>query len=72
MKDHLRFAVAYWHSFVNEGNDPFGLGVNERTWITDDPMETAKNRVEAAFEFLNGAKKSLESLIYQKSSVQNW
>ncbi len=51
MKDHMRFSVAYWHTFVNEGNDPFGQGVNERTWVTDDPMETAKNRVEAAFEF---------------------
>ncbi|MDE1548815.1 xylose isomerase [Jeotgalibaca caeni] len=51
MKDHMRFAIAYWHSFVNEGNDPFGKGVNQRTWLTEDPMETAKNRVEAAFEF---------------------
>ncbi|WP_373780085.1 xylose isomerase [Jeotgalibaca porci] len=51
MKEHMRFAIAYWHTFVNEGNDPFGQGVNERTWLTDDPMETAKNRVEAAFEF---------------------
>ncbi len=51
MKEHMRFAIAYWHTFVNEGNDPFGQGVNERTWLTDDPTETAKNRVEAAFEF---------------------
>ncbi len=51
MKEHMRFAIAYWHTFVNEGNDPFGQRVNERTWLTDDPMETAKNRVEAAFEF---------------------
>ena len=26
MKDHFNFAVAYWHSFVNTGNDPFGVG----------------------------------------------
>ena len=51
MKDHLRFAVAYWHTFVNEGNDPFGVGVNQRTWLAEDPIKTAKNRVEAAFEF---------------------
>lgn len=50
MKDHLRFSVAYWHTFVNDGADPFGQGVNQRTWVTEDPMETAKNRVEAAFE----------------------
>lgn len=50
MKDHLRFSVAYWHTFVNDGADPFGQGVNQRTWFTNDPMETAKNRVEASFE----------------------
>lgn len=50
MKDHLRFSVAYWHTFVNDGADPFGQGVNQRTWLTEDPMETAKNRVEASFE----------------------
>ncbi|UJF15543.1 xylose isomerase [Jeotgalibaca sp. MA1X17-3] len=50
MKDHLRFSVAYWHTFVNDGADPFGQGVNQRTWLTDDPMKTAKNRVEASFE----------------------
>lgn len=51
MKDHMRFSIAYWHTFVNDGNDPFGQGVNERTWLTEDPMQTAKNRVEASFEF---------------------
>src|SRR5690554_2895639 len=43
MKEHLRFSAAYWHTF--------GQDVNQRDWLTDDPMETAKNRVEAAFEF---------------------
>ncbi|MCM3512013.1 MULTISPECIES: xylose isomerase [Carnobacterium] len=51
MKEHLRFSVAYWHTFTNDGSDPFGKGVNQRDWLTDDPMETAKNRVEASFEF---------------------
>lgn len=51
MKEHLRFSVAYWHTFTQDGSDPFGAAVNQRTWLTDDPMETAKNRVEAAFEF---------------------
>lgn len=51
MKEHLRFSVAYWHTFTQDGSDPFGKGVNQRDWLTDDPMETAKNRVEAAFEF---------------------
>src|SRR5699024_1692410 len=51
MKEHLRFSVAYWHTFTQDGSDPFGAAVNQRTWLTDDPMETAKNRVEASFEF---------------------
>ncbi|MBT2732210.1 xylose isomerase [Carnobacterium sp. ISL-102] len=51
MKEQLRFSVAYWHTFTNDGSDPFGKGVNQRDWLTDDPMEMAKNRVEASFEF---------------------
>jgi xylose isomerase len=53
MKENLRFAVAYWHTFTSDGSDPFGGAVNERTWLTDCPMETAKNRVVANFEFLS-------------------
>ncbi len=52
MKEHLKFAVAYWHTFCNDGSDPFGKGTNQRNWITDDPMQTAKNKVDANFEFL--------------------
>ena len=51
MKEHLRFAVAYWHTFTQDGSDPFGAATNIRTWLSDDSMETAYNRVEAAFEF---------------------
>lgn len=51
MKEHMRFSVAYWHTFTQDGSDPFGKAVNQRDWLADDEMETAKNRVEAAFEF---------------------
>ncbi|EUJ52299.1 xylose isomerase [Paenilisteria rocourtiae] len=51
MKEHLRFAVAYWHTLTQDGSDPFGMATNQRTWLTNDPLETAKNRVEAGFEF---------------------
>lgn len=50
MKDHLRFAIAYWHTMTQDGSDPFGNPVNQRTWFADTPMQTAKNRVEAFFE----------------------
>ena len=52
MKEYLKFAVAYWHTFCNDGSDPFGKGTNQRNWITEDPMQTAKNKVDANFEFL--------------------
>ena len=52
MKEHLRFAVAYWHTMTQDGSDPFGSPTNIRTWAGSTPMETAKNRVEAFFEIL--------------------
>lgn len=53
MKEHFRFAVAYWHSFCNENADPFGPGTRIFPWDkSDDPMENAKYRLEAAFEFI--------------------
>jgi len=52
MKDHFRFAIAYWHSFCNENSDPFGVGTREFPWDkTDDPLENAKFRLDGAFEF---------------------
>jgi xylose isomerase len=54
MKDHFRFAVAYWHSFVNESSDPFGAGTRNLPWNKgSNPMENAKSRMEAAFEFIS-------------------
>ena len=53
MKDHLRFAGAYWHSFVATGNDPFGEGTIIHPWDEkSDPIERAKDKMDAAFEFL--------------------
>jgi len=51
MEDHLRFAVAYWHTFTEDLSDPFGVGTAIRPWDKhSDPMDKAKARVEAAFE----------------------
>ena len=49
MEDHLRFAVAYWHSFSWPGGDQFGGQTFERPWF-GDTMEAAKHKAEAAFE----------------------
>jgi xylose isomerase len=53
MKDHLRFAVAYWHSFCADGTDPFGSPTHPHPWIVDakTPMEAAEHKMDAAFEF---------------------
>jgi len=53
LKEHLRFAVAYWHSFVNEGSDPFGPGTHVHPWDQkSDAVERAKDKMDAAFEFI--------------------
>ncbi|HEV7223445.1 MAG TPA: xylose isomerase [Pirellulales bacterium] len=53
MKEHLRFSVAYWHSFRGTGSDPFGPGTMHRPWeAAHDSVENAKNRVKVAFEFM--------------------
>lgn len=52
MKEHLRFAVAYWHSFCGDGGDPFGNATRPMPWRgASDPIEAAKNKMDAAFEF---------------------
>jgi xylose isomerase len=54
MEEHLRFAVAYWHTFNADGSDPFGMGTMQRPWNDiKDPMEKAKTRARAAFEFID-------------------
>src|SRR5713101_8665178 len=53
MRKHLRFAVAYWHTFRGTGSDPFGPGCALRPWEDGtDSVEMAKKRVRVAFEFM--------------------
>jgi len=54
MKEHLRFSVAYWHSFKGGGIDPFGpTPVYDRPWDqAQDPMQRAEDTMRAAFEFI--------------------
>ena len=52
MKDHLRFAIAYWHTFCGTGGDPFGLPTKKFPWLSaSDPIQQAKDKMDAAFEF---------------------
>jgi len=51
MKEHLRFAVAYWHTYIGTGSDPFGPGTAVRPWDSiTNRMDLAKAKVEANFE----------------------
>ncbi len=53
LKEHLRFAVAYWHTFNNKGGDPFGADTETFEWDKkQDPIERAKDKMDAAFEFI--------------------
>ncbi|MCX8139565.1 MAG: xylose isomerase, partial [Gemmataceae bacterium] len=53
MKEHLRFAVCYWHTFRGTGSDPFGPGCAVRPWEDgSDSLEMALKRVDVAFEFM--------------------
>ena len=53
MEDHLRFAVAYWHSFAWEGGDPFGGQTFTRPWYPQDDMGRAKLKADVAFEMFD-------------------
>jgi len=53
MKEQLRFACAYWHSFCNVGADPFGEGTHHFQWNAKaNAVERAKDKMDAAFEFI--------------------
>lgn len=53
MREHLRFAVAYWHSFCGDGSDPFGGASILHAWDSaEEPVKRAEDKLEAAFEFL--------------------
>jgi xylose isomerase len=53
MKDHFRFAMAYWHTLCGTGGDPFGPGTKVFPWAhAKDPVDFAKEKMDAAFEFI--------------------
>ncbi len=53
MEEHLRFAIAYWHTFCGTGGDPFGPGTKNFPWSTStDPVQRSLDKMDAAFEFI--------------------
>jgi xylose isomerase len=53
MREHFKFAIAYWHTFCGQGADPFGPGTQSFEWDkASDPVQAAKDKADAAFEFI--------------------
>jgi xylose isomerase len=52
MKDHMRFAIAYWHSFCGDGSDPFGNATRFYPWKDAKNDDKSKQKLDAAFEFI--------------------
>ena len=52
LEDHLRFAVAYWHSFAFQGHDPFGGATLERPWF-GETLALARLKADVAFEMFD-------------------
>jgi xylose isomerase len=53
MEEHLRFAIAYWHTFTGTGGDPFGAPTKSFPWlVSSDPVQCAFDKMDAAFEFI--------------------
>lgn len=53
MREHFKFAMAYWHTLCGTGGDPFGPGTKEFPWSTSsDPLKAAEDKADAAFEFI--------------------
>lgn len=67
MKDHLKFAMSYWHTLTAGGNDPFGDATLIREWDNLSPMERSKARVKAGFEFME--KLGLEYFCFHDKDI---
>jgi xylose isomerase len=53
MKDHLRFAMSYWHTMTGGGTDPFGHATMERSYNELEGIELSRAQVDAAFELMS-------------------
>jgi xylose isomerase len=54
MREHFKFAIAYWHTFCGQGSDPFGPGTQNFPWDqSSDAVQAAKDKADAAFEFIS-------------------
>lgn len=53
MREHFRFAVAWWHTLCGTGGDPFGAPTKQFPWLqANDPLQQAREKMDAGFEFI--------------------
>ncbi|MBQ6180663.1 MAG: xylose isomerase [Ruminococcus sp.] len=53
MKEHLKFALSWWHTMGGDGTDMFGVGTADKTWGESDLAARSKAKVDAAFEIMD-------------------
>lgn len=53
MREHLKFALSWWHTMGGDGTDMFGCGTTDKSWGESDPTARAKAKVDAAFEIMD-------------------
>ena len=53
MREHLKFALSWWHTMGGDGTDMFGVGTADKKWGENDPMAISKAKVDAAFEIMD-------------------
>ena len=62
MKEHLKFALSWWHTMGGDGTDMFGCGTTDKSWGESSPEARAKAKVDAAFEIMD--KLSIDYFCY--------
>ncbi|MBO5649300.1 MAG: xylose isomerase [Clostridia bacterium] len=53
MREHLKFAMSYWHTMCAEGADMFGVGTMSKAYGASDPMAIARAKAETAFDLMD-------------------
>ena len=53
MREHLKFALSYWHTLCGDGTDMFGRGTADKSFGEKDPMEIYRQKAYAAFELMD-------------------
>ncbi len=67
MKEHLKFAMSWWHTLCAGGGDPFGSPTMDRSYGESSPMAIAKAKVDAGFEFMT--KMGIEYFCFHDADI---